>query len=145
MPFLQTSLAVATSDGRHCRTLSLLQYDSKNGERIEIPIGTLTDGASIPQEFWNILPPFGVYWLACILHDFLYNSHPKPDNIDDEEYRKWCDYMLLEAMESLEVPFIIRITIYEGVRYGGKHAYTEDRLKLIAAHFEDSKIHSFTV
>lgn len=145
MPFLGSlEHQFATSNGRNFRTLDLITYICKNGERIEIPIGTLTDGASIPQEFWNILPPFGVYWLACVLHDFLYNSHPKPAEMDDESYRRWCDTTLLEAMESLNVPFIIRITIYEGVRYGGQHAYTEDRLKMIADYIKDSEIQIVT-
>lgn len=29
-----------------------------------------SDGASVPQVFWNIFPPFGDYLLAAIIHDY---------------------------------------------------------------------------
>lgn len=34
--------------------------------------GFVTDLASVPRPFWSILPPFGHYDRAAIIHDFLY-------------------------------------------------------------------------
>jgi len=40
-------------------------------EIITVPVGFITDFASIPQIFWNILPPFGPYGKAAVIHDAL--------------------------------------------------------------------------
>ena len=44
----------------------------KNSDRyVTVPIGYLTDGASVPRLFWNIIPPWGKYSQAAVLHDYL--------------------------------------------------------------------------
>lgn len=45
-----------------------------NGERIIVTKGSKTDLASVPQFLWCILPPFGRYSQASVIHDFLYRS-----------------------------------------------------------------------
>lgn len=119
--FNKTKLAVLTGDGRNVRTLEDLVYEKKDGERIIVPRGTESDGATVPQIFWNILPPFGLWWLAAVLHDYLYNYTERP--------KEYCDDVFLEAMESLNVPLLIRETIYNSVKYGGEIAFTNDRVK----------------
>ncbi len=41
---------------------------------IRVPMGTVTDLASIPRILWMILPPFGRYSQAAVVHDYLYKS-----------------------------------------------------------------------
>ena len=36
-----------------------------------VPLGFLSDGASVPRLFWVFFPPTGKYLRACIIHDYL--------------------------------------------------------------------------
>jgi len=125
MPFKNTDLAVRTSDGRNIVLLEDLVYVTEAGETIIVPVGSTADGCSTPREVWNLLPPFGQYWLAAVLHDFLYRKTTRT--------QAECDLLFLEAMKSLDVDLLIRETIYEGVHLGGSWAFNDDRrLKLQA-------------
>lgn len=80
------------------------------------PAGMLTDLASIPQVFQNILGPAGPYVQAAVLHDQLCeylsiteDGAPKPIT------RKQCDDILLSAMTDLGVSDIQAQTIYDAV------------------------------
>lgn len=51
---------------------------------VEVPYGFLTDGATIPRPLWWILPPWGSYGQASVVHDILcrtleitYQDQPK--------------------------------------------------------------------
>lgn len=119
MPFLKATLQVETADGRHMTLLEPLVYVTAAGETITVPAGAETDGASIPRWLWDAAPPFGAYWLACVLHDWLYRQTHRA--------REECDALLLEAMVSLGVPSVIREAIYRAVRLGGAGACEKDR------------------
>jgi len=83
-------------------------------EVIKVPVGFLTDFASVPRILWNILPPYESYGKAAVLHDYLYYTNKYP--------RKVCDDIFLEAMEVLKVPKWKRLVIYYSVRiFGGKY------------------------
>lgn len=84
-------------------------------EIIIVPNKFVTDLASVPRILWPILPPFGKYGKAAVLHDFLYASGYKT--------RKHCDQVFLEAMEVLNVPKWKRIPMYLAVRLFGFRAY----------------------
>jgi Protein of unknown function (DUF1353) len=117
--FHSQNIAVRTGDGRNFILLEDLLYTTKAGETIVAQAGSASDGASTPKEIWSIIPPFGSYWLAAVLHDYLYRVTNRPK---DE-----CDSILLEAMESLGVPLLLREAIYEGVHVGGEIAFDDDR------------------
>jgi hypothetical protein len=117
--FINGFVSVTTGDGHICTLLTPLVYRAKNGDIITIPSGAPTDGASVPQAMWNIIPPFGKYWLAAIMHDYLYRFTLLP--------KDRCDDLFLEAMESCGVDEILAHTIYEGVHLGGWKAFREDR------------------
>ena len=42
-----------------------------SGKKIVVPKGFLTDGASVPRAFWMLLPPWGDYSRASVIHDYL--------------------------------------------------------------------------
>ena len=105
----------ALADGDHWKTLDAISYTCDSGEIICVPPGFVTDLASVPRIFWNILPPFGKYDGAAIIHDYLYALQDRP--------RKNCDLILLEAMKTEGVSWITRETIYWGVRIGGWTAW----------------------
>ena len=52
-----------------------------------------TDFASVPRIFWNILPPFGLYTTAAVIHDWMYYTgvHPKK-RADEIFYRLMIFY-----------------------------------------------------
>ena len=43
-----------------------------NKQTIIVPKGKITDLASTPKILWSILPPFGRYTQASVVHDYLY-------------------------------------------------------------------------
>jgi hypothetical protein len=43
-----------------------------SNEIIKVPVGFVTDFASIPRAFWSILPPIDNYAKAAVIHDWLY-------------------------------------------------------------------------
>src|SRR6478736_1820964 len=77
------------------------QYRSSFGT-IEVPAGTETDGASVPRAFWNIFDPFGEYFGAAVIHDFLYS----PANA--EYSRAEADFIFKEAMYNVGIPWYRR-------------------------------------
>lgn len=99
-------------DSRVFRLERRFRYVSSYGV-ITVPEGTETDGASIPRVFWNILAPFGEYFGAAVVHDFLYS----PENF--EFTRAESDLIFKEAMFNIGVPWPKRDLIYRAVRMFG--------------------------
>ena len=82
-----------------------------NREYIIVENGFDTDFASIPRIIWPILPPWGNYGKAAILHDRLYRY---------KEYtRKESDQIMKIAMEVLGVENWKINTIYWSLRAFG--------------------------
>ena len=38
---------------------------------VTVPAGFITDGASVPRVFQNLVPAFHRYFMACIVHDYM--------------------------------------------------------------------------
>lgn len=85
---------------------------------IEVPSGTPTDGASVPRIFWNIFEPFGEYFGAAVVHDFLYSE----GNV--KHTRLSADNIFKEAMFNLGVGWLRRGLIYRAVRLFGGSKYS---------------------
>jgi hypothetical protein len=107
-------------DSRLFILLAVYRYLSDRFGEIEVPAGFITDGASVPRIFWNIFAPFGDYFCAAIIHDFLYSKHNR------HRHRAECDLIFLEAMEAAGVPWLRRRLIYRAVRLGGWAAFKGD-------------------
>lgn len=121
MPFDKTRLETYTTDGHDVVLAETLTYVTASGEVIVIPAGSDSDGASVPQIFWNIFPPFGAYWRAALLHDYLYRYTLRP--------KSECDRLLLEAMRECGVGRVKAWTIYQGVNWFGSAAFKNCRRK----------------
>lgn len=74
---------------------------------ITVPEGFETDFASIPRVFWRVLPPWGKYGKAAVVHDYLCVTKERP-SIETHK-------IFLEAMTVLEVPKWKRYIMYAGV------------------------------
>jgi hypothetical protein len=86
-----------------------------NGQTHVIPAGFVTDGASVPRGLWNLFPPFGRYFKAALLHDWLYQYGTMT--------RAQADLVFLTAMKELGVGLLTRWAMYAGVRVGGWPAW----------------------
>lgn len=91
---------------------------SKDSNRwVEVPEGYLTDGASVPRAFWGIIPPWGSYGQAAVVHDILCEYLTiVEDGMPKRITRKEADEILLEAMHVLQVPELTAHTIYNAVK-----------------------------
>lgn len=94
--------------------------NEKSKEIIRVPKSFITDFASIPKFFWNIIgAPWGKYGKAAVIHDYLYYK---------QKYtRKQSDKIFYEAMGVLEVPQWKRIIMYRAVRLFGYIAWEKHR------------------
>jgi len=76
---------------------------------IRCKAGLESDGASVPQIFWTLFPPFaGKYLEAAVLHDGLYMSEAFERDV--------CDTYFLTAMKQLGVSAWKRYTMFYAVR-----------------------------
>lgn len=92
---------------------------------IPIPKGFITDGATIPKIFWNILSPFGRFFKSCALHDYIclmakLKNNEAPNlkegiNIATQ-YRKRADALLSLSMEKQGIKLWRRLLIMANVR-----------------------------
>ena len=85
-----------------------LVYISDGGSYYTVPLGFVTDLASIPRILWSVWPPFGRYSSAATLHDYLCEV--------DWVSRYAGDRVFLEAMKYSNVPVFKRWCIYLAVR-----------------------------
>lgn len=123
--FDRDQILVRSGDGLNFVLAEPFSYTTKIGETITVPVGTTSDGASVPRILWLSIPPFGPYWRPAFLHDYLYRDTQRPESE--------CDALLLESMESLGVNTDLAKTIYEGVHLAGWKSFSADRAALAAA------------
>lgn len=88
---------------------------------VSVPAGYITDFASIPRVFWSILPPWGPYGKAAVIHDFLCSDKYYMQRVAGvvskvPVTRKRADDIFLEAMTVLGVSTATRNVIYAAVR-----------------------------
>ena len=84
-------------------------------KKVIVPIGFVTDLASIPQILWSFgIRPEGSYAYAAVIHDYLYWTQ--------ERSREEADRIFLYAMEDSKVEKGLRKKIYDAVRLAGGSA-----------------------
>ncbi|MCR6736573.1 MAG: DUF1353 domain-containing protein [Afipia sp.] len=91
--------------------------DENSGHMIEVHKLFETDGASVPRIFWALLPTWGKYSRAAVVHDYLYNelregTEPHPE----APTRQRADAIFLEAMAVCGVGFMTRWIMWAAVR-----------------------------
>lgn len=93
--------------------LNPIQFKSSWGETFIIPKGFETDLSTVPKWLWGLLPPFGDFLLAAIIHDYLYVTKPCSKEAADKEMLIWSKVLNSDN-------FINRIDNYLRY-YGVKH------------------------
>lgn len=102
------------ADGKTWVIVRNFGYDvgaENSGDHIGVAIRFQTDFASIPRLFWVILPKWGRYGNATVVHDWLYWTQTRP--------RREADAILLEAMGVLGVTPLVKYAMYWAVRLFG--------------------------
>ena len=105
--------------------LAPFSYTKDDGTTYTAPAGMTTDLASIPKPLWNVMPPFGRYIGAAVIHDFLYQTQP----CTKEE----ADHVLAEAMDCAGVDHKTRMLIYDGVKFGGQASWDHHTAEIIGS------------
>jgi len=82
-------------------------YPSK--EIIIVPIGYITDFATVPRIFWTVISPVDRHAKAAVIHDFLYD-YPECYS------RKEIDEIFLEALNVLDIKSWKKNCLFYGVR-----------------------------
>lgn len=90
-----------------------------SGDAVDVKTGFMTDFASIPRILWVVLPKWGKYGNAAVVHDWLYWSQDRA--------RAAADQVMFEAMSVLAVPAWQRYIIYWAVRAFGRIAWARNR------------------
>lgn len=111
-----------------------------SGRYVLVPAGFLTDGASVPRLLWCLIPPWGKYGQAAVVHDYLCEYGTTIDETKGHTAqivcndREFADAMFLESMEVLEVPRWKQTVMGAGVniyrKMTGKKKLTNDLFKI---------------
>lgn len=107
MPFVTEGVAVRQVDARTWMLLEPVVYQGDR-ELFTVPVGFRTDFASVPRVFVWLLPRYGVFTRAAILHDHLVRTGVVGRSDADGLFRR--------AMRELEVSFVRRWTMWAAVR-----------------------------
>lgn len=110
------------ADSHYALTKSIAwSPDKKDRDRlpnISVPIGFVTDFASIPRIFWSILPRDGRYTFPAVVHDYLYWTQEVDREIADEIFDI--------GMKEFDVGKTNRLAIYWAVRAAGWRAWNSN-------------------
>lgn len=113
MPF-QSDLIVQELGPHRWEVREELKYQGSH-EPLSVPAGKETDFASVPKQLRWLVPKYGVYNKAAVLHDHLCKLAEK-----DEFDRSDADGIFRRSMRELGVGYIRRWVMWAAVRLGGK-------------------------
>jgi hypothetical protein len=125
-PFDVPLIVTDLGDGKHWQIAEPFEYhvgSIDSTEIIKVPVGFVTDFATIPRILWPIFPPAGKYAKAAVVHDYL--TSIKGHLPGGKSYsKKQVDGIFLEAMGVLGVNIITRHIIWKAVSlFGDKSGY----------------------
>jgi len=142
VPFPKDAVVVVKQiDDQNWELREMLRYRA-NREDFEVPVGQITDFASVPRPFIWFLPRYGAYTMAAILHDYLWRVRAATGKM------RWieADGVFRKAMRELRVPFLRRWIMWGAVRWaalfkpGGRSGWIREAprvllITLVAAPF----------
>lgn len=83
-----------------------------------VPAGFVTDGPSIPRILWAVLPVWGSWSRAGVVHDYLCCLIAMGTPHREAPTRTAADAIFREAMKACGVGILCRVLLYVGVRIG---------------------------
>lgn len=109
-----TTVEVRQNGDKTWTVLRALSYRARDDD-FEVPANGETDFASVPRLFVWLLPRYGRYTPAAILHDHLWRVAVPEGQLS----RRDADGIFLQAMRQLGVPFLRRWIMWAAVRWAG--------------------------
>lgn len=103
----------------HFRLHCNLRIQLSDGTKIIIPNGFAFDGSSSPKFLWSVLPSYGDFFFAAIIHDYLYRTNKKNQKFADKEMLIWSK-LINNRSRGARIDNYVR---YYGVRLFGKKRY----------------------
>jgi len=98
-----------------------ITYVLTNGETIVIPKGFKTDLASVPKIFNSIINTFGDFIHGALVHDWIYVTDYKRDELGDYKGRLFADKEFLFWSKRFDSDQTKIYSMYYGIRlFGGK-------------------------
>jgi Protein of unknown function (DUF1353) len=107
--------STTASGRRNWMVLAAFDFDSQVlGRTVHVPVGFVTDFASVPRWLWSFLPPTGQYGKASLVHDYLYETPTFACTRHD------ADRTFLEGMQVLGVSWLVSHLMFVSVEgFGG--------------------------
>jgi Protein of unknown function (DUF1353) len=113
VPFAPGSLTVRRVDAERWELVDELVYLG-SWERFVVPAGFRTDFATVPRVVSWLVPRFGAYTLAAILHDWLITDGLRAEVVTSRQ----ADGIFRRVMRESGVPVLRRWLMWAGVRWG---------------------------
>jgi hypothetical protein len=113
MPFEPGSLTVSRVDADTWALVDPLVYQGSR-QRFVVPAGFRTDFATVPRPVAWLVPRFGAYTLAAILHDWLCTEGILSGAVTSSQ----ADGIFRRVMRESGVPVLRRWLMWAGVRWG---------------------------
>ena len=79
----ETKLILTPSGFKTWELVQNFTQETSYGQ-ITVPKGFRTDLASVPRILWCLIPPFGRYSQAAVIHDYLYHFQEGTKKVADE-------------------------------------------------------------
>jgi hypothetical protein len=95
-----------------------LVFETSDGRRFTVPSGFVTDGATTKIMSW-LVPPWGHYQWAAIIHDYLIRKRKLGHSILGSEEPAEIDAIFLEALRASNLPNWFCLMLYSAVRTFG--------------------------
>lgn len=130
-----TELSLQAAGPTTWRLTSPLIWTGTEGDTFTVPIGFITDFATVPRFLHWLVLPYGAYTRAAVLHDWLLTelaawrqAAPGPEGWEDGSAQRWLssrppadssdtDGIFRRAMEDLGVPWGKRWIMWTAVRW----------------------------
>jgi hypothetical protein len=107
MPFIKQDVTVTQVSAETWKLLEPLVYEGRE-QTFRVPTGFLTDFASVPRIFFWLVPSYGTYTKAAVLHDYLLRRNVVSTADGDGIFRR--------SLRELRVPFFRRWMMWAAVR-----------------------------
>jgi hypothetical protein len=87
--------------GKWWQLVEPLRFNLMTGEVVTVPAGMVTDLSSVPRFLWGAFPPYNDALGAYILHDWMYITDYRQDELGDRLGRKMADNEMLRQAQLL--------------------------------------------
>ena len=111
--FIGSRITVRPVTGKMWILVEPLRYIGAR-EEFTVPAGYMTDFASVPRVTAWLIPSYGLYTRAAILHDYLLTDVLSTVRVSSRD----ADGLFRRAMGELGVPPVKRWLMWTGVRWG---------------------------